>query len=236
MDAWPADHRKRDGRYQEYKTKGKNKADASASAWAYPLAQLGSLSAATLRSEKDRFEWSFLAGNTLERRLVQRGRSKVVFPGFPGARPVPAQDTGVNISQRADQGAHFLRTVYPDVDIGAELIREEIVGHVREERERRRHDPYMGNMVQVFHCGRTRQETTYIGSPTGQRNNELNISSVLFSKQKNTTLKPCITPVHSFETPIQQIIASSAINEADEPVHGTVLGVRTYTSTSFHEV
>lgn len=96
-------------------------------------------------------------------------------------------------------------------------------------------------MVQVFHCGRTRQETTYIASPTGQRNNELSmsicssspsasihiavldISSVLFSKQKNTTLKPCITPVHSFETPIQQIIASSAINEADEPVHGVFI-------------
>ena len=72
--------------------------------------------------------------------------------------------------------AHFLRTCYPDVDIQAELIRDQIMEDARATQEIMREDPYSGNLIDVSSFHVARKNLAYLAFPMGETNCQLSKS------------------------------------------------------------
>ncbi|GJE90784.1 hypothetical protein PsYK624_069280 [Phanerochaete sordida] len=232
MDHWPGSSRThaasavRKGRPRKEE---RNKAlDGSE---AYPVVDHGSLTAANLVRKGRHLEWSTLFNNTAERRLTARNDAAKIFPASRAQQPT---ETRVNIKHQAEQGANFLRTHYPDVDIASELIREELEETTRLISELDTFDPYAGNLLSVVSCGtRTGRNASFLAFPTGQTGCDLNISLITYTKRSSTLFKPSASPVLSFETPIQQILSCPAYTSARQE---TMVAVRSGGGTKLFNV
>ncbi|PIL24214.1 hypothetical protein GSI_13967 [Ganoderma sinense ZZ0214-1] len=142
----------------------------------------------------------------------------------------------VTLLQGAEHGAHFLRNYYPDVDISGELIRESITEDENFSRDSGRNGVYAGSTVDVTSFQVARKDHAYLAFPMGERCCELNMSPLVANSKTKIELKPVSTPVHTFDTPIQQILASPHTNDVGKGKMGPVLGVRTMGPVSFMQV
>jgi hypothetical protein len=70
--------------------------------------------------------------------------------------------------------ANFLRTYYPDIEIPAELIRDEVHADTRISRKLEKYDPYAGNLLEAVQCqvGLVSQ-ATFLCFPMGESNQDL---------------------------------------------------------------
>ncbi|KIP12300.1 hypothetical protein PHLGIDRAFT_113776 [Phlebiopsis gigantea 11061_1 CR5-6] len=138
-----------------------------------------------------------------------------------------------SVPHQAEQGANFLRTHYPDVDIVSDLIRDELAENARLASQLQDFDPYLGSLLTpVISSGRSGRQVAFLAFPMGPTGAGLNISPIGHSKKDLTTFKPLASPVRTFETPIQQIIARQPQSSRSE----CVIAVRTAGSTKLLEV
>ncbi|KAI0672980.1 hypothetical protein C8Q78DRAFT_1022189 [Trametes maxima] len=230
MDGWPGYSYGQTATPEKNRSKGKAKDERVEGPWCYPVLDHGSLGAAILKKKYGRYEWSFAVGEPSEYRLEASGDPLEVFPP---TRSRPWQGAKATELQQAEQGAHFLRTFYPDVDIQAELIRDEIKQDMRSARLLEREDPYAGNMVDVSSFHISRKNMAYVAFPMGETNCELNMSPLTFSTRAKVSLNPTVTPVYKFDTPIRQILASPHTPEIGKGKTDPVLAVRTMGSSTF---
>ncbi|KAH9951994.1 hypothetical protein B0H21DRAFT_829833 [Amylocystis lapponica] len=231
MDCWPVDDREITAQNSQTKRKGKDKRKSSP--FAYPLVEHGTLNSATLYRDKKRLEWTFISGDASGRRLLPRGDPVVVFPD---TRPHAFRDANVSVLQRAEQSAHYLRTYHPDMEFSSELIRNEIVEDVRVSKALHRFDPAAGTMINAFTClNGSRDQSAFLAFPMGETYCDLNISPLIYSRTEHISLKAHAKPAWSFQTPIRQIAASKPSVESKRNIE-TILGVRTFGSTSLLEI
>lgn len=70
--------------------------------------------------------------------------------------------------------AHFLRTYFPDLDIPAEIIRDEIEADIHISRRIDNHDPYTGNLLESLQCSAGPSSLrTFLCFPMGESNQDL---------------------------------------------------------------
>ncbi|KAI0636734.1 hypothetical protein C8Q77DRAFT_1094359 [Trametes polyzona] len=232
MDAWPAHCTGQDGVQNKGKGKGKAKDERVEGPWRYPVVEHGSLGAATLRKQGKRYEWTFVSEGKSDYQLVAEDGPVEVFPA---TRPKPWRGPKATELQRAEQGAHFLRAFYPDIDIQTELIRDEIAEDERAARALRRNDPYSGNTLAISSFNASRKNVAYAAFPMGETNCQLNLSPLVVNPRTKVDLKPVAKPAYTFDTPIKQIIASSHV-EVGKGKPFPTLGVRTLGATTFMQV
>ncbi|KAI1794593.1 hypothetical protein LXA43DRAFT_995724 [Ganoderma leucocontextum] len=237
MDTWPGYCEQRTTTGPEKKGKGKAEEKRVEDTWRYPDLDHGTLGAASLKRARQkttqRYSWTFAAEDVSELRLVPpEGPLEV----FPPTRPKPLHISNVTSLRRAEQGAHFLRQYYPDVDISGELIRESITEDERVSKDSKRSDVFAGNMVDASSFQVARKDHAYLAFPMGERCCQLNMSPLIVHSKTKIELKPMTTPVYTFDTPIQQILASPRTNDVGKGKIGPVLGVRTMGSASFMQV
>ncbi|KAI8989669.1 hypothetical protein BD414DRAFT_414849 [Trametes punicea] len=235
MDVWPGYSGEHASSVEKSKGKGKGKAKAGRAEgpWRYPVVEHGTLGAATLKKEGRRFEWTFASEGSSDHKLVASDGPLEVFPP---TRPKPWRGPQASELQRAEQGAHFLRTFYPEIDIQAELIREEIAEDGRAARALQREDPYAGNAIDVSSFQVSHKSMAYVAFPMGLTNCQLNMSPLVIRQKTEVELKPVAAPVYTFDTPIRQITASPHDEDFGKSKPGPVLGVRTVGSTSFLQI
>ncbi|KAI0647297.1 hypothetical protein C8Q79DRAFT_958760 [Trametes meyenii] len=230
MDGWPVYSNGRTTAQAKGGGKGKTKDERVEGHWRYPVLDHGSLGAASLKKKYGRYEWSFAADAPSEYKLEASG---VPLEVFPPTRSRPWRGPKATELQQAEQGAHFLRTFYPDVDIQAELIRDEIKEDSRNTRLFGREDPYAGNMVDVSSFNVSRKNMAYVAFPMGETNCELNMSPLEYSTREQVSLKPTAVPTYRFDTPIRQILASPYTTEVGKGKTDPVLAIRTMGLSTF---
>ncbi|KAI0256907.1 hypothetical protein BJV78DRAFT_1307686 [Lactifluus subvellereus] len=142
----------------------------------YPLLEGGALTSATLREDGGRFEWVTAQNRTSDRKLVC---SKDAVLAFPATRSPQVHSRTSSWLQRAEQGAHFLRTYYPDVDVPAELIREQVGVEAQLEDSLRAFDPLVGDLVASFHVSDdSKRRWSFMAFPMGATGCDLNIKEI----------------------------------------------------------
>ncbi|PPQ93290.1 hypothetical protein CVT25_015288 [Psilocybe cyanescens] len=218
MAFWPRDERIRrpiTAKRKEPKSLAKEKGRD------YPNLEPGLIGAATLLENKDKkLEWDFVTTPTkgaFHNRLKLGKHLNVL----PKTQPPPNKNTSRTIQQRAEQGANFLRTYLPDVEIASELIRDQLLEEAQLCEDLEVFDPYAGNLLDIFQPSQT-PDLSFL-FPTGDTNRDLSISYVSYFEDLSILFKPVVTPLYTFSTPIQQITTSQ------EPDANLV--VRTYSST-----
>lgn len=72
--------------------------------------------------------------------------------------------------------ANFLRTYVPDIEIPAELVRDEIESDTHAARKLEKFDPYAGNLLEAVYCPSTRSQINLLCFPMGESNLELSES------------------------------------------------------------
>ncbi|TFK55080.1 hypothetical protein OE88DRAFT_1732355 [Heliocybe sulcata] len=226
MDIWLSDDRPSHGPTSHSLRKGKKKEEIP---WSYPLAEAGSLTAAGLHDKNGRLEWTFPL-RELERGLRIKGTSKEIY--LPTC-PLPIRLPETSIQHRAEQGANFIRTYFPDVDIPAELLREEIVADMQASRKLDEFDPCMGDTLEVVGCYDGRKHGLALAFPMGESKRDLNLSPFSYEQDSGAVFKPSANAVKTFGTPIMQITSSSSDSGT---VGKSLLAVRTYASTTLLEV
>ncbi|KAJ7638505.1 hypothetical protein FB45DRAFT_826943 [Roridomyces roridus] len=195
-------------------------------ALSYPVLDYGTVTAATLLSDAEgRLEWTSVSQKpSHDAAFLKAGKSVTVFPA---TRPAPSKVPQMTIHQRAEQGAHFLRTFAPDIDIAAELMRKELTDDAKIVQEYETFDPYVGNQLETVACS----DSTHLVFPMGELNRDLNLSPLITSPDGEATLRPCAQSIHTFDTPIRQITASQFSEEK-----GSYLAIRTFGPTSLLEL
>ncbi|KAJ7233122.1 hypothetical protein B0H12DRAFT_1260510 [Mycena haematopus] len=142
MYPWPTNHTPNRGygasALRKGRAKGKEKAfipDLN-----YPVLEHGTLAAATVLEVNGRLEWTHI---THGRKAASKGlKTSKPIVVFPATRPAPFQLPRMSITQRAEQGANFLRTYAPSIDIASDLIRDQLTADAATPFAR---DPYVGN-------------------------------------------------------------------------------------------
>ncbi|KAG6837293.1 hypothetical protein H0H93_011895 [Arthromyces matolae] len=218
MDSWPAAHRARTTE------SNKNRISTKASSEGYPEIDVGAggPNVLTLVQRDGRLEWSSLLRNSNQVKPLRPGKSTVIFPA---TRRSPDPVIKSSTFQSAERGANFLRTYLPDVDVPAEIIRDELSKDAKIMEDFETFDPYMGNLLQTVVVS----SQAYLAFPMGELNRDLNVSPFQ-DLGKEIVFKPFRLPVRTFDTPIQQIVASSSQTQA------ACISVRTFGKTSFFEV
>ncbi|PCH37833.1 hypothetical protein WOLCODRAFT_114278 [Wolfiporia cocos MD-104 SS10] len=225
MDGWPADCREQLQETPKEKGRGKGKGKSTDTYWDHPVVDHGALSAATLQREADGLEWTFLAENDAGKSPSRLAvRVLMIYRTQARAERQPCRNTVRILLYLPPPQMKFLHTYYPDADIPIEVVREEITEDTRYKRKIRQFDPYASKMLETFSLPRGfRAQVPCLAFPMGESLRDLNISALLFSKRGQVTLDATARPVHTFQTPIQQIVASRA---------WAIVGVRTYASTT----
>ncbi|KAI5826906.1 hypothetical protein K523DRAFT_280073 [Schizophyllum commune Tattone D] len=230
-NAWPTDnraesstsHRKGKRKQRENPTEG------------YPTLVPGLLSSATLLERPNgRLEWSTITGAMNKRKRARiSARDPVTL--FPPTRTPELPLPHTTIQQKAEEGANFLRTFLPDVDVTAELIREEITHDEELARDTVTFDPLAGNtLAPVVYYDTPTQATTCLAFPTGELGSDLNISPYTHNADEGTTFIPQAHPARTFPTPIQQIVAHSPASGIWN--QSTYLAVRTLGATHISQL
>ncbi|KAJ7774188.1 RNA polymerase I-specific transcription-initiation factor-domain-containing protein [Mycena maculata] len=226
MYSWPANHTRNEPSTLHRKRNAKRKEKAPN----YPVLDHGTVAAATLLEDNGRFEWTTIAG--AEPALLKTGNPVTVFPA---TRPSPLKTSRMTILHRAEQGANFMRTYFPDIDVAAELLREELTEDAKILREFENFDPYVGNQLETIICSdSSSKQSAFIAFPMGELSRDLNISPFIFSTDGRASLKPSAQPVYTFDTPIQQITVSKL--KGANRKQASYLSVRTFGATSILEV
>ncbi|KAF8798099.1 hypothetical protein BYT27DRAFT_7203813 [Phlegmacium glaucopus] len=218
MACWPRDER--DNIFTTEKHHGQVK-DHTRN---YPNLEQGLIGAATLLEKDKRLHWAFA---TTESQHSKGSSTNTLISGkqveiFPPSRPFPLLQVPATIHQRAEQGANFLRTYLPDIDIAAELIRDQLVEETTLSRELEQFDPYVGNLLGVHNT----QDVSLLFFPMGETYRELNISSAKFGDA--IVFKPSAVLSHTFPTPIQQIAIAKSDPSCPQDVR---IAVRTFSFT-----
>ncbi|KAI9458490.1 RNA polymerase I-specific transcription-initiation factor-domain-containing protein [Russula earlei] len=183
----------------------------------YPLLQGGALTSAIPARTQDQAS---------SRKLVC---NETAVLAFPATRSPQSQPPTLSPHRRAEQSARFLRTHYPDVDVPAELIREQVGVEAQLEDSLRAFDPLVGDPVTSFHVSDgSKTPWSFMAFPMSESGCDLNFSNIEFSERTIIT-KPSHYPAKVFETPICQIVSSPVSCDLSK---GTVVGVRTFSSTS----
>ncbi|KAJ7667681.1 hypothetical protein DFH06DRAFT_1183265 [Mycena polygramma] len=233
MYSWPPNHRTQPTNRKGYpKNKGKSPVPQ------YPVLDHGTLGAATLLEENGRLEWAHIirpksSNGSVQTSpaLLKTGKSVTVFPA---TRPAPLQMPRMTILHRAEQGANFLRTYVPDIDIAAELIRHELTEDAKVLRQFEDFDPYAGNQLEaIVRPDSDGEKSAFLAFPMGELSRDLNISPLLFSEVSGASFRPSARALRTFDTPIQQISASKPQVPSSQ---ATYLSVRTFGATSLHEI
>ncbi|GJJ12596.1 hypothetical protein Clacol_006839 [Clathrus columnatus] len=164
---------------------------------------VGSLGAATLSFKRNLLEWQTLVQPPREIFPRQIGDSVQMLP--PRAPPNPSTQL------KAEQGVKFLRTNYPDVDISADLLKEEIQ---KDENALKVFDPYQGNEVaQLVFLDRKQRSRDFIASPSGEIGSELNVYPIRGTDHRHSlNFIPISKPLINFKTPIRQLETFPRIN------------------------
>ncbi|KAG5647242.1 hypothetical protein DXG03_000777 [Asterophora parasitica] len=165
---------------------------------------------------------------------------------FPATRSAPDLPTNSTIFQSVERGANFLRTFLPEVDIPAELIRDELLNDAKIMERLDDFDPYLGNVLETV----VTRDATFLAFPMGELNWELSklsfdpyILSIYNSSEdlspfrqsgNSLVFMPSAHSVMSFDTPIQQISTSRPLNSLG--LQNSYLAVRTFGPTSVFEV
>ncbi|KAF8892511.1 hypothetical protein BD779DRAFT_1436750 [Infundibulicybe gibba] len=231
METWPTDSRK----YIHTAPHRAGRPSAKEREWKpdYLLLQPGSIGALTLVESNGQLEWESVTNNDSEATRLQIKESVTIFP--PTCSPTLIMPR-VSTQKRAEEGANFLRTYLPDVDIAAEIIREEVSIDARATRQLETFDPYVGNLLEpVISYDHSMKPTTFLAFPMGELKRELNLSPFILSGQDGIVFTPSPTPMRTFDTPIQQIVASNSLHGIFESV-GSYLGVRTFGTTSIMQL
>ncbi|KAK0463972.1 uncharacterized protein EV420DRAFT_1476592 [Desarmillaria tabescens] len=234
MESWPTDDRniedipRREG-------KGKKK-----EIFQYPNLDHGLLEALTLVEKGNRLEWSSLVKNYAILKAVstdsdpfklQAGKPVKIFPE---TRPPSITLPRMTLGRRAERGANFLRTHFPDVEVAAELIREEIETDARVLHDRSVYNPYDGNLLEtVTSYESSTPVSLHLAFPMGELGRDLNISPFLPS-ENGRVFTPIATPIRSFDTPISQI--TSPRYDLPNLAQGALLAARTYGVTCVLEM
>ncbi|KAH9996898.1 hypothetical protein BJV77DRAFT_1065655 [Russula vinacea] len=194
----------------------------------YPLLQGGALTSATLREDEQRhFQWVTPQNRASRRKLVC---SEEPVLAFPATRSPQLHQQTTSLLQRAEQGAHFLRTYYPDVDVPAQLIREQVGEEAKLEDSLCAFDPLAGDLLTSFHVSDgSKRPCGFMAFPMGENGCDLNFSNIEFSAEGRVITEPSHYPAKKFETPIRQIASSPASSDFNKE---TMVGVRTFSSTS----
>ncbi|KAJ7937366.1 hypothetical protein B0H13DRAFT_1945582 [Mycena leptocephala] len=231
MYSWPTNHTQT--RKVTLHRKGNAKSKEKVDQPNYPVLDHGTLVAATLLEDNDRLEWTQITRKpSKEPALLKTGKPVTVFPA---TRPPPLEMPRMTILQRSEQGANFLQTYVPDIDIAAELIRDQLTEDAKVMRQLEDFDPYVGNQLEAFvRSDSSSKQSAFLAFPMGELSRDLNISPLLFSEGEGASLRPSAQAIRTFDTPIQQISASK-LNSASRK-QGTYLSVRTFGATSLLEV
>ncbi|KAI9447989.1 hypothetical protein H4582DRAFT_1897609 [Lactarius indigo] len=218
MDTWPPSIA-----YNSTPRKGK----AKTVILPYPLLEVGALTSATLRERHGRLEWVTAQNLSSDRHRLFCSENAVL--SFPATWSPPLHPPATSWSQRAEQSAHFLRTYYPDVDVPAELIREQVAMEVQLGDSLRTFDPLLGDLVTSFGVSsRSKRWRTFVAFPMGESGCDLNFSRIDFSVEGSIINEPADSPARIFRTPIRQIVPSAS----DDLDGETVIAVRTHSSVS----
>ncbi|KAH9035298.1 hypothetical protein EDB84DRAFT_1485775 [Lactarius hengduanensis] len=219
MDTWPPSIT-----YNLTSRKGK----AKSVLLPYPLLEGGALTSATLRERHGRLEWVTAQNLSPNRQRLVCSEKAVL--AFPATWSPPVLPPATSWSQRAEQSAHFLRTYYPDVDVPAELIREQVATEAQIGDSLRTFDPLLGDLVTSFDVSASSKRwRTFMAFPMGENGCDLNFSRIEFSAEGSIITEPTHSPARTFRTPIFQIVPSPA---SDGPDRETVIAVRTHSSVS----
>ncbi|EGO18664.1 hypothetical protein SERLADRAFT_418850 [Serpula lacrymans var. lacrymans S7.9] len=230
MDHWPADERQLQYDNPQKLRKGKSKEVEIACQ--FPRLDHGSLGAATLVQQNGRLQWTILAENSNRRSLSPMGHSVKVFPE---TRPPPLYVPSSSIVHRAEQGAHFLRTYFPDVDIHIELIRNEMEEDTKVMRDLEAFDTRSGNLLDTINCNKGPNDiVSLVLFPMGEANRDLNISCMKYGEHsRDVVFEASPRAAYTFDTPIQHIVTPSIPCETDEAAYAIV---RSFASTSLMSV
>ncbi|PPQ83788.1 hypothetical protein CVT24_007261 [Panaeolus cyanescens] len=197
MDFWPKDDRTTASRQRTAKSGNRD----------YPYLEPGMIGAATLlNTSTETLEWNFLAGGSTldsQQKRLKVGRSIQLFPP---TKPKPPTSSYYNVRQRAEQGANFLRTYLPDVDITAELIREHLTEEANLEKRLEQFDPFLGTVLNVLPTGFP--EEVLVLFPTGELSRDLNISTMQSKSESELMFIRWSSPAFSYSTPIRQIASN----------------------------
>ncbi|KAJ4487849.1 hypothetical protein J3R30DRAFT_3400509 [Lentinula aciculospora] len=219
MEFWPED--KQSHKQGKSKSSGKGKGKISPSGTSY--LEPGRLESVTLVENNSCFEWTSPLRSLGGTKLTLGDCVEVFRPTRPPAVHIPS----TSIVHRAEQGATFLRTYFPDIDIAAELVREELSADAQATREFEQYDPLSRNVLELLHMPGSPDTRKLIAFPMGVTGSDLNICS-LNHFEDNLSFECSINTVKSFTTPILQLVSSRT------PANGpnTYLATRTYGSTT----
>ncbi|KAF5380885.1 hypothetical protein D9615_004029 [Tricholomella constricta] len=224
MNSWPADDRIQLA--TDTARKGESKAKQKAPVRNYLDLERGP-NAVTLVERDGRLEWTSIVKNVIKGpNHLHMGKCTTIYPATRSTRDPQIKNT---ILQSAERGANFLRTYLPDVDIPAELIRDELSQDAKITQRLEVFDPYMGNLLEPVMT----RDATFLAFPMGELNRDLNLSP--FCQSENSVIfKPSAHPTRTFDTPIQQVSASRPPGATG--LHTPYLAVRTFGLTSVFEV
>ncbi|EFI28365.1 hypothetical protein CC1G_13899 [Coprinopsis cinerea okayama7 len=204
MDSWPRDDR--ESRKSTSGDGGKKKVENITNG--FPNLRQGMVGAATLVKKSGRLEWSFVQDSSSSQAKAWRvATSSSIFPNTRA--PVLPQPT-LTARQQGELQANFLRTYLPDVEVPAELVRDQIVEEVEFSKNLQRYDPYLGNLLVSLTKAAIKSNTPGIlAFAMGEDLTQLNLSSYDIRKNKGITLKPVAEAKVTFKTPIQQLVATT---------------------------
>ncbi|GLB34867.1 hypothetical protein LshimejAT787_0204320 [Lyophyllum shimeji] len=224
MDSWPVDERTQIA--ADSGRKGKTKHKHAAAPRHYLDLERGA-NAITLVERDGRMEWVSVAKSGHQGlNQLHMGKYTTIFPA---TRPPVEPQIKATILQKAERGANFLRTFLPEVDIPAELIREEVTRDAELAQELDLFDPYQGNILEPV----VTSDSTFLAFPMGELNRDLNLSPFV-QAETAPVFKPCARPTRTFDTPIRQISAS--LPPGSIAPRTTYMAVRTFSLTSLLEV
>ncbi|SJL00535.1 uncharacterized protein ARMOST_03848 [Armillaria ostoyae] len=221
MELWPTDDRNIED-IPRKEGKGKKKEILQ-----YPNLDHGLLEALTLVEKGNRLEWSSLVKSyDSDPFKLKAGKPVKVFPATrPPSPTLPRMTPG----RGAERGANFLRTHFPDVDIAAELIREEIETDAKDVHDKGVYNPYDGNLLEtVISYESSRPVSLHLAFPMGELGRDLNLSP-FHPSENGKKFTPTATPAKSFDTPISQI--TSPRYDPQNTAQSALLAVRTYGNT-----
>ncbi|KAJ3752324.1 hypothetical protein EV360DRAFT_22752, partial [Lentinula raphanica] len=162
----------------------------------------GRLEAVTLVENGSRFEWSTPFSVSQGPRLTLGDSVELLRPTRPPALYIPRTP----IVRRAEQGANFLRTYFPDIDVTAELVRQELSTDAQIVRDWYQYDYSSRNMLEPLHIPDAPPTRQFLAFPMGITGSDLNIGS--YDVEDNLDFEFSADPVASFATPILQITSS----------------------------
>ncbi|KAF9454575.1 hypothetical protein P691DRAFT_655672 [Macrolepiota fuliginosa MF-IS2] len=218
MHTWPSHHR------PPNPTEGPSKQIKKSVTRNYPVLEHGVVDAATLVEKNGSLEWD----SVVPARPVGRYHITQFLNVFPATKSPPLPELTATINQRADGGAHFLRKHFPEVDVSADVIRRQITEDTLQTTGYGNFDPFEGDTLDVVVDS---NKTAHLIFPMGELNSELNLTPILI-EDGDTTIKPTVTPVRTFSTPISQITSSPTANSQNDSQRDTLLCIRTYGATA----